>query len=199
VWNQRREVGVRLKRLIGLIVTSIILLILLATYVAYSDYAEALSSRGSWSVEFGGSVFLALGVVFPLIEVFEASFDSSPEIPSYPDYLSDRFSLSGGSPGQSVADNETFTVVHITVTVSGSDGFDSTLLDEDLNIAYLWAGGFLDTAGKIGTFSYSLGPYVAYHEFSPYKVTATVQAEHSKLSTTEYLTIPDLNELDGVE
>lgn len=186
----------KFRRMIGLGIVGIVSLFLLGSYVSYSNHIEALESRGSYGIVLEGSVYLTLGIVQPIVSSFKASFDSSPEIPGYMEYLSDRFSIGGGGPAQGVSDNETFVIVHITVTVSGADGFGSTLLDEDLRIAYLWAGGLFDS-GKIGVFSYSLGPYVAYHEFSPYKVTATVQADKAKIVTTEYLTIPDISE-DGI-
>ena len=183
--------------MIGLAVVGIICLILLASYVGYSNEIEALESRGAWSVVFSGNVLLLAGKTVPFITEFKATYDSTPEIPGFMDYLTDRFSLSGGSPGQSVADNETFVILKLSVTVSGDD-YDTTLLNEEVKLAYVWAGGIWDSTGKIGEFSYSLGPYVAYHEFSPYKITASVFAGDSKMIMTEYLTIPQPAEVtDG--
>lgn len=181
----------RVRRMVALGIIGFLLLLFIGSYVGYSNLVEALQQRGSWSVDVEGSVYLTGGTIIVAVSEFKAYYDSSPEIPSFPEYLSDRFSFSGSQPGQSVPDNHTFIEVKVKVTVSGESGYSSTLLDDSFDLAYIWAGGAMDESGKIGSFTYNLGPYVAYHEFSPYRIILSVSADQADYQSTEYLSIPE--------
>ena len=78
------------------------------------------------------------------------------------------------------------------VTVKGDNGYDAVLLDKTTNVPYTWAGGSIGQNGLIGSYDYSLGPYVAYYEFSPLKITTKVLIDGSqKAIQTFYLSIPE--------
>jgi hypothetical protein len=180
----------KLGRMIGLSIVAVILLFLTATYVQYSDYTRLLKDRGCWTVEVSGGVYLTGGSIYATIDQFRAQYDSSPEIPTFGQFLGDKFG--SGDKQSAVPANETFVEMRVTVTVKGEDGFEKTLLDKTTNVPYVWAGGTYGANGEIGSFDYSLGPYIAYHEFSPYKVTSKISIDGSQKATqTFYLTIPE--------
>ena len=178
-----------LKRASGLVIVGVVLLFITATYVQYSDYSGLLKARGSWSVDVAGAVYLTGGTLSASISTFRAQYDANPDIPSFGQYLGDKFS-GGQKQGDIPADN-TFVELRVIVTVKGEGGFEDTLLDKTTNIPYTWAGGTYGENGLIGSFGYSLGPYIAYYEFSPLKITAKVVVPNSQTITTFYLSIPE--------
>lgn len=179
----------KLGRMIGLGAVAVVLLFITATYVQYSDQTNLMKSRGVWTVELSGGVYLTGGSLYAAIDNFRAQYDDSPEIPTFGQFLGDKFG--GGAKQQSVPANDTFVKLRVTVTVKGEDGYEKTLLDKTTNVPYVWAGGTFDN-GLIGSFSYSLGPYVAYYEFSPLKITTKILIDNSqKAMQTFYLTIPE--------
>ena len=185
--------------IVGWLILAVVLLFLVSTYVSFSDYVEGLSTRGAWDVEFNGRVFLSGGSVYAVIDELKVVYDSSPEIPSYGSYLSDRFSLDGDSKPLEVADNQTFVKVRYQLFVDGTGIDERELVDETVKIPYAWAGGDIGMDGQIGSFTFELGPYIAYHEYSPYKITGRVSIDgHESAEEVVYLTIEDLSEVtDG--
>ena len=183
----------KLKRAAGLVIVGVVLLFITATYVQYSDYSGLLRTRGSWSVDVAGAVYLTGGALSASISEFRAQYDSSPDIPTFGQFLTDKFGT--GEKQQAVPANDTFVELRVIVTVKGEGGFEEALLDQTINIPYSWAGGTYDN-GQIGSFDYSLGPYVAYYEFSPLKITSKVSIDDSqKVVQTFYLSIPSLSEM----
>lgn len=181
----------RIKKLIGPLVVVVFLLFITGTYVAYMEKVADMQDRGVWTVSVAGSVYLSGGEVYPVIQTMKCIYDKSPEIPTYGEYLDDMFS-GGDDSSLEVSDNQTFVEVNILVT-SESDGLSKrTLLDKTIKVAYLWAGGSFESDGKIAAFSYDLGPYVAYYEYSPYKITCEVSVDGHEVKETRYLTIPAL-------
>ena len=182
----------KIRQLFVLAVVLGVFLFVTATYVAHSDKVALMEERGVWIVELSGKVFLTGGVVYPVITDFKAKFDAYPVLPTYKDYIDDMFSF--GSTNQvAVGDNETFVILEISVKSEGKDLADSILLKDTIRIAYAWAGGSISESGEIASFSYVLGPYVAYHEYSPYKLTAHASIiDGSSVEDTFHLAIPDL-------
>jgi hypothetical protein len=179
----------KLRRMIGLGAVGVVLLFVTATYVQYSDQASLMQSRGVWTVEVEGSVYLTGGSIYGVIDNFRAQYDSSPVIPTFGEYLSDKFGA--GTKQGAVPANDTFVEMRVVVTVKGEGGYEKTLLDKTTNIPYTWAGGDFGANGLIGSFSYDLGPEIAYYEFSPFKITAKILVDNSqKAIETFYLTIP---------
>ena len=183
----------KLKRIIGLAIVGIVLLFITASYVGYSDYAANLRTHGDWMGEVQGKVYLTGGSVYVTFTTFRAHFEASPDIPGFNEYLGDRFS-SPNSKQESIPENQTFTELRVVVTVVGENGFHKTLLDKTTRIPYFWAGGDIGANNEIGSFSYEFGPYIAYHQFSPLKLTGQATCGNSKATETFYLTIPDLTE-----
>jgi len=179
----------KLKRAIGLVIVGAVLLFVTATYVQYSDYSGLLRDRGSWSVDVAGAVYLTGGTLTASISTFRAQYDSSPDIPSFGQYLGGKFS--GSEKQGDVPVDSTFVELRVIVTVKGEGGFEDTLLDKTTNIPYTWAGGTYGENGVIGSFDYSLGPYVAYNEFSPLKITAKVVVPNSQQASIVWLSIPE--------
>ena len=70
--------------------------------------------------------------------------------------------------------NNTLVKAMIEVRATEGDLEERTLLREEIDIPYLWAGGRMDSDGLIYSFSYTLGPYVAYWEYSPVKIVASI-------------------------
>jgi hypothetical protein len=178
----------KLKRAVGLVIVGAVLLFVTASYVQYSDYSGSLRDRGAWSVELAGAVYLTGGTLSVSISTFRVQYDSSPEIPSFGQYLGDKFS--GSEKQGDVPVDSTFVELRVIVTVKGEGGFEDTLLDKTTNIPYTWAGGTYGENGVIGSFDYSLGPYVAYYEFSPLKITAKAVVPNQQTLTALYLSIP---------
>lgn len=181
----------RIRKYIGPIIVIGMLLVLTSTYVGYMEKVDQMNSRGVVEIELVGSVYLSGGEVYAVIEKFNADFNAHPDIPTYTDYLNDMFS-SDASSSVSVSDNETFVEVQITITCIG-DGIERTLLDKTVKVAYVWAGGSFENDGKIAVFEYILDPYVAYYEYSPYKLTCQITVDGNHVSESEYLTVPDLS------
>ena len=180
----------KLGRIIGLTIVAVTLLFLTATYVQYSNYAELLKDRGCWTVDVSGGVYLTGGSIYATIDQFRAQYDSSPDIPTFGQFLTDKFG--SGETQQAVPENDTFVKLRVVVTVKGENGYDDVLLDKATNVPYTWAGGSIGQNGLIGAFDYSLGPYVAYYEFSPLKITTKVLIDGSqKAIQTFYLSIPE--------
>jgi len=180
----------KLGRIIGLVLVIGTLLFLTATYVQYSNYAELLKDRGCWAVDVSGGVYLTGGSIYATIDQFRAQYDSSPEIPTFGQFLTDKFG--SGEKQQAVPENDTFVKLRVVVTVKGENGYDAVLLDKTTNVPYTWAGGSIGQNGLIGSFDYSLGPYVAYYEFSPLKITTKVLVDNSqKAIQSFYLSIPE--------
>ena len=179
----------KLKRAIGLVIVGAVLLFVTASYVQYSDYSGSLRDRGAWSVDVAGAVYLTGGTLSVSISTFRVQYDSSPEISSFGQYLGDKFS--GSEKQGDVPVDSTFVELRVIVTVKGEGGFEDTLLDKTTNIPYTWAGGTYGENGVIGSFDYSLGPYVAYSEFSPLKITAKVVVPNSQQVSTVWLSIPE--------
>ena len=180
----------KLGRMIGLSIVAVILLFLTATYVQYSDYTSLLRDRGCWTVDVSGGVYLTGGSIYATIDQFRAQYDSSPEIPTFGQFLTDKFG--SGETQQAVPENDTFVKLRVVVTVKGENGYDDVLLDKATNVPYTWAGGSIGQNGLIGAFDYSLGPYVAYYEFSPLKITTKVLVDNSqKAIQSFYLSIPE--------
>jgi hypothetical protein len=177
-------------RMIGLAIVAVILLFLTATYVQYSDYTGLLKDRGCWTVEVSGGVYLTGGSIYATIDQFRAQYDASPEIPTFGQFLGDKFG--SGEKQQAVPENDTFIKLRVVVSVKGESGYEKILLDKTTNVPYTWAGGSIGQNGLIGSYDYSLGPYVAYYEFSPLKITTKVLIDNSQKATqTFYLTIPE--------
>jgi len=183
----------RLGRIIGISVVLIVLLFITSAYVGYSDYVSNLKTHGDWMGEVQGKVYLTGGSLFVTFTTFRAHFESAPSIPSFNDYLGEKF-FSSNPKQESVPENQTFAELRVVVTVVGANGFHQTLLDKTTRIPYFWAGGDIGANNEIGSFSYSFGPYIAYHQFSPLKLTGQATCGNSKATETFYLTIPDLNE-----
>jgi hypothetical protein len=181
----------RIRKLVGPIVVVVFLLFITSTYVAYSDKVEAMQLNGTWTVELVGGVYLSGGQVYAVISTFDADYDSTPDIPSYTDYLNDMLSVGNSGPAPTLGLNQTFVDVRIRVVCEYTGLESEVLLDDTINVAYLWAGGYLTTDGQIASFDYLLGPYVANHEYSPYKLTATVSIEGKIISESTYVTIPE--------
>lgn len=183
--------------MIGLGIVAVVLLFITATYVQYSDQASLMSSRGVWTLEVSGGVYLQGGTITASISNFRAQYDSSPIIPTFGEYLSDKFG--GGSKQGAIPANDTFVEMRVIITVKGEGGYERTLLDKTTNVPYTWAGGIMGANGLIGGFSYDLGPYIAYYEFSPFKITTKVLVDNSqKAIESFYLTIPTPTEVtDG--
>jgi hypothetical protein len=180
----------KLGRIIGLVLVIGTLLFLTATYVQYSNYAELLKDRGCWAVDVSGGVYLTGGSIYATIDQFRAQYDSSPEIPTFGQFLTDKFG--SGEKQQAIPENDTFVKLRVVVTVKGDNGYDAVLLDKTTNVPYTWAGGSIGQNGLIGSYDYSLGPYVAYYEFSPLKITTKVLVDGSqKAIQTFYLSIPE--------
>ena len=182
----------RFRQIIGLGVACVFLLFLTGTYVAYSQQKELFETRGAYYVQAEGKVYFTGGKVYAVIQTFKAWFDKSPSIPTYSQYLGDMFDFGKSKPA-SVPSNYTFVTLEVQITVSADRMASKKLLDDSQRIPYLWAGGSIGSNGEIGSFSYTLGPYVAYHEFSPYKFTCQADVGASKVLETYYLTIPDLS------
>ncbi len=183
----------KLTRIIGITAVLIVLLFITSAYVGYSDYVAKLKSNGDWMGEINGKVYLTGGSLFVTISTFKAHFEQAPEIPSFNEYLGNRFSSSNPKQ-QSIPENQTFAELRVVVTVVGENGFHKTLLDKTTRIPYFWAGGDIGTNNEIGSFSYSFGPYIAYPQFSPLKLTGLATVGNSKDTQAFYLTLPDLTE-----
>ena len=179
----------RIKKLIGPLILVVFLLFVTATYAAYSDEVALMKENGVWTVSANGSIYLSGGQVYAVIESFKAQYDAYPELPDYGDYLNDLFG-SGSDSRDGVADNQTFVEVRVLITSEGDGVSKKTLLEDKFKVAYLWAGGDLASDGKIATFDYILGPYVAYQEYSPYKLICEVSVDDKTIRETKYLTIP---------
>jgi hypothetical protein len=187
----------RLGRIIGVSVVLIALLFLTASYVGYSDYVTNLKTHGDWMGEVQGKVYLTGGSLYVTFTTFRAHFESSPSIPSFDQYLGDKFS-SPSSKQQSIPENQTFAELRVVVTVVGANGFHKTLLDKTTRIPYFWAGGDIGANNEIGSFSYSFGPYIAYHQYSPLKLTGQATVGQAKATQAFYLTIPDMTQTGGI-
>jgi hypothetical protein len=183
----------RLRKLIAPVIVIGFLLFITGSYVAHLERMELLSTRGGWTVEVEGSVYLSRGVIYSTIDRFVVQYDSTPELSSYGDYLGDMFS-SPPNDSMEVAPNQTLVEVHVLITSEGDGLAKRTLLDKIIDVAYVWAGGDFDSDGRIAVFSYELGPYVAYHEYSPYKIVCEVTADMDVERQTKYLTIPNIME-----
>jgi len=180
----------KLGRIIGLVLVIGTLLFLTATYVQYSNYAELLKDRGCWAVDVSGGVYLTGGSIYATIDQFRAQYDSSPEIPTFGQFLTDKFG--SGEKQQAVPENDTFVKLRVVVTVKGDNGYEDVLLDKTTNVPYTWAGGEIGANGLIGSFDHSLGPYIAYYDFSPLKITTKVLIDGSqKAIQSFYLSIPE--------
>ncbi len=184
----------KLRQIIGIFVVLGFLLVVSGAYVGYSNCVSALSTRGAWTLEFSGTVSLVGGMIFADISSLKAQFNSNPSPPTFMQYFGERFKGDGSRPAQ-VALNETFVDVRCIVTIEGTNGYGvKTLLNKEIRIAYSWAGGTIGENGQIGSFNYNLGPEIAYHEFSPFKITGKVLIDNSQKATESvYLTIPDLS------
>ena len=170
----------------------VFLLFITSTYVAYSDEVEAMKLNGTWSVELAGGVYLSGGQVYSVISTLDADYDSTPELPSYMDYLNGMFSADSSDSAPSLGLNQTFVDVRIKVICDYTGLESKTLLDKTINVAYIWAGGYLTTDGQIASFSYVLGPYVANYEYSPMKITASIETEGKIISESTYVSIPEM-------
>ena len=179
----------RIKKLLGPVILIVILLFVTATYVAYMDKVELMRENGVWDVSVSGAVYLSGGSVYAVIDSLKAQYDAYPEVPTYSDYLGDIFD-SHANTNEAIDDNQTFVEVRILITSEGKDLAKKTLLDKTLKIAYLWAGGDYGSDGKIASYSYDLGPYIAYQEYSPYKIICEVTVDGKSIKETKYLTIP---------
>ena len=180
----------KLGRMIGLGAVAVVLLFLTATYVQYSDQTSLMKSRGVWTLEVKGGVYLTGGSIYATIDEFRAQYDDSPVVPTFGQFLGDKFG--SGKKQSAVPANDTFVKLRVVVTVKGEDGYEKALLDKETNVPYVWAGGSYGQNGLIGSFDYSLGPYVAYYEFSPLKITTKVLIDNSQKATQSfYLTIPE--------
>ena len=181
------------REVIGALIVAGILLAVTATYISYSDQVTAMRDRGVWTADLEGKVYLVSGIVYPVITGFRADFNAYPDTPTYMEYLEDIFN--DDTTGQVVmSENDTFVSLRIVVTVNCENLVEQTIMDESVRIAFPWAGGAISESGEIASFSYDLGPYVAYHERSPYELTATATIEgESSVDKTFYLTIPDLS------
>ena len=93
----------------------------------------------------------------------------------------------------SIPDNNTLVEMNLLVKATETGLKERTILDEKIDIAYLWAGGSMDSDGMIYNFTFSLGPYVAYWEYSPVKVNAELELDTGFTTTKNaYVTIPNL-------
>ena len=183
--------------MIGLAVVGVMMLFVTATYVQYSDQTSLMKSRGVWTVDVSGSVYLTGGSIYSTIDSFRAQYDSSPAIPTFGEFLGDKFG--GGSKQGAIPANDTFVKMRVVVTVKGEGGYEQTLLDKTTNVPYTWAGGTMGANGEIGSFDYTLGPYVAYYEFSPFKITTKILVDGTqKAVQTFYLSIPEPENTAGV-
>jgi hypothetical protein len=183
--------------MIGLGIVAIVLLFITATYVQYSDQASLMKSRGVWTVDVSGGVFLAGGTLSASLSNFRAQYNAYPEIPTFGEYLGDKFG--GGAKQSAIPANDTFVKLRVIVTVKGEGDYEKTLLDKETNVPYTWAGGQMGENGLIGSFDYSLGPYVAYYEFSPFKITTKILVDGTqKAIQTYYLSIPEPENTAGV-
>lgn len=187
----------RIRQILGLAAVFVVLLFITATYVQYSNKLELYQQRGGYYVKAEGRVYLTGGELYAVINEFKGWFDATPDIPTYREHIGQMFDFGSSKPA-SVADNQTFTILNVVITQT-ADGMSSrNLLDKSIKIPYLWAGGDIGTNGEIGSFSYNLGPYVAYSEFSPLKITCQVNVGTTKTLDSFYLTIPNLSEVtDG--
>ncbi len=183
----------KLGRIIGIVVVLIVLLFITSAYVGYSDYVASLKSHGDWMGEIQGKVYLTGGSLYVTITTFRAHFEQAPDIPGFNEYLGEKFS-SPSSKQESIPENQTFAELRVVVSVVGENGFHKTLIDKTTRIPYFWAGGDIGTNNEIGSFSYSFGPYIAYHQFSPLKLTGQATVGQAKDTQAFYLTIPDLTE-----
>jgi hypothetical protein len=180
----------KLGRMMGLAVVAVVLLFVTATYVQYSDQASLMKTRGVWTVDVSGGVFLAGGTLSASLSNFRAQYNAYPEIPTFGEYLGDKFG--GGNKQGAIPANDTFVKMRVVVSVKGEGGYEKTLLDKTTNVPYTWAGGQMGENGLIGSFAYSLGPYVAYYEFSPFKITTKILVDGAqKAVETFYLSIPE--------
>lgn len=184
----------KLRKLIGVIILLVFLLYITGTYVAYADKTALMEERGVWTVEFEGKVYFIGGELYAVITMLDAKYDSTPEIPDYSDYLWSQFDPEENQYVD-VPYNNTLVKAMIEVRVTEGDLEERTLLKEEIDIPYLWAGGDMDSDGLIYSFSYQLGPYVAYYEYSPVKIEASIGLDiGTTISETSYLTIPDMSE-----
>jgi len=181
----------RIRKLVGPVILVVFLLFITSTFVAYSDEVEDMKANGTWDVELVGAVYLSGGQVYSVISTLDADYDSTPDIPTYSDYLNDMFSGDGSDAAPSMLLNQTFVEVRIKVICDYDGLADKTLLDKTMNVAYLWAGGYLTTDGQIASFSFLLGPYVANPDYSPMKITASVETAGKIISESTYVTIPE--------
>ena len=182
----------RIRKLVGPVIIVVFLLFITSTFVGYSNEVEAMKASGVWTVDLDGAVYLSGGQVYSVISTLDGDYDSTPEIPTYTDYLNDLFSTDGSDAAPSQLMNQTFVDVRIKVICDYSGMSDQVLLDKTLHVAYLWAGGYLTTDGQIASFSYVLGPYVANPDYSPMKITATVETAGKIISESTYITIPEM-------
>ena len=183
----------RLRQIIGLVIVLLFLLFLTGSYVSYSNQMELFEKRGGYFVKAEGKVYLTGGELYAVISTFRAWYDPAPDLPSYREHLGEMFDFGGSKPA-SISDNYTFTTLNVIISVSADGMSTKKLIDQEIKIPYLWAGGDIGTNGEIGSFSYELGPYVAYHEFSPLKMTCQANVGQEKALDSFYLTIPELED-----
>ena len=188
----------KLRNYIELALVLVICLFVTATYVGHMDKVALMQERGVWTVELTGTVYLTGGVVYPVISTFDADYNAYPELPSYMDYLANVF------PGESTSDaptseDDAFVTVEIVVTAVGDGIAPRVILSDSFEIAFPWTGGAISDSGEIGTYSYTLGPHIAYYEYSPYKLTAVVTVvDEASIKDVCYLTLPDLTNMEGL-
>ena len=181
----------RVRRYLGLVIVLFVILFLITSYVSYSNYAEALKANGSWNAELVGGVFLTGGTITVVVSTFKVSYDSTPEIPSYSQFVSAWFKGSGDTM-QSLPWNQTFVTLRVLVKVQGEDLPEKILLDDEIQIAYSWAGSQFE-GNQIGGFSYDIGPEIANHENSPVKVSyETFIDGRATVKDSKFLTIPEM-------
>ena len=149
-----------------------------------------------WTVEFEGKVYFIGGELYAVITMLDATYDSTPEIPSYSEYLWGMFDPESNEVND-VPFNNTLVKATIEVRATEGDLEERTLLRETIDIPYLWAGGSMDSDGLIYSFSYLLGPYVAYYEYSPVKVSASINLDlGASISESSVSMIPNIT-LEG--
>lgn len=182
----------RLRKIIGLIILAIVVIYITGSYVAYADKMALFEERGAWYVTFEGDVYFAGGEVYAVITEMEAYYDATPDLPDYQEYFFSMFD-SQTNKVLEVPYNNTFVEAEIMVTATETGLAERTLLKEKISIPYLWAGGDMDSDGLIYSFSYELGPYVAYWEYSPIKVVASVGLDiGTTTSESSYLAIEEI-------
>lgn len=184
----------RLRRIIGLIILAIVIIYVSGSYVAYYDRMAEFEQRGAWYVTFEGNVYFTGGEVYAVITELSTVYDLTPELPSYQEYFFSMFDSSTNRAIE-VPYNNTFVEAEIMVRATETGLAERTLLKESISIPYLWAGGDMDSSGLIYSFSYELGPYIAYWEYSPIKVVASIGLDiGAMISETSYLSVPEILE-----